>query len=262
MRRAFHFFSVIVFLLVFLNNAHAAKVLLLGDDGSETQVQQALENAGHDVTYGGLYWEWNGSTPNPDNFGLIIYLGGVDYNNTLQESAATAVNEFVARGCGLVLTEWTAYEVYSDDEHPVIANLMPAYTPDQAYDYGDTWTVQDTDHPLTENVPDSWYESDAGWSNVTAKPGTIVLITGTDDNPLLSYSNVNEGTVVYINHDMAYTGAPINANALQLIVNAANYASCSVSGASIPTINEYGMMLMVLILSGSAIWVIRYRRVS
>ncbi|MBC2716951.1 MAG: hypothetical protein HF978_16735 [Desulfobacteraceae bacterium] len=228
MKGFLRFFAVMILVLGFLSEAHAARVLLMGDGGSETEVQQALVNAGHDVTYGGLYWEWAGSNPNPDNFGLIIYLDGVEYGNTLQESAAMAVNQFVARGCGLVLTEWTTYEVYDGDEHPIIENLMPVYTPDQAYAYGDTWTVQDTGHPLTQGVPSTWEDTVAGWSWVTAKIGTVVLITGTDGNPLISYSNVNGGTVVHINHDMAYTENPINANALQLIVNAADYASCSV----------------------------------
>jgi hypothetical protein len=261
MKRMFHFFAVMVLFLFFFNNAQAANILLLGDDGSETEVQQALESAGHNVTYGGLYWEWDGSNPNPDNFGLIIYLNGVEYYNTLQDSAATAVNNFVARGCGLVLTEWTAYDVYDGDEHSVIDNLMPVYTPDQGYDYEDTWTVQNSSHPLTQGVPDSWYESEGGWSHVVAKAGTVVLITGTDDNPLLSYSNVNGGTVVHINHDMAYSGEPINANVLQLIVNAAGYASCSSSEASIPTMNEWGMIFFMTLLGLGSLYYLKRQKI-
>lgn len=264
MAKILRFFAVMILVLGFSNNAYAARVLLLGDDGSEAEVQQALENAGHIVTYGGLYSDWDGLNPNPDNFGVIIYLNGVDYYGTLQESAAAAVNNFVARGCGLVLTEWTAWNVYAGAEHPVIEDLMPVYTPDQYYSYSDTWTVQDTSHPLTQGVPNSWDELVAGWTHVTAKSGTVVLITGTDDNPLLSYSTVNGGTVVHINHDMAYSDEPINENALQLIVNAADYASCSVSPtpAAIPTLSEWGMIIMSLMLAGSAIWIIRRRQIS
>ena len=246
-----YFFAAIISLFFFLNNSYAANVLLLGDEGSETEVQQALEIAGHNVIYGGLYWEWNGSDPNPVNFDLILYLGGVVYDDTLQESAAMAINTFVENGGVLVLTEWIAYE--GNGKHPIICDLMPVYSPDGNYDEDDTWTVQDKGHPLTQNVPDSWYVTAAGWSNVLAKQGTIVLITGTDDNPLLSYKKVNDGTVLHINHDMAYSGEPIDANVLKLIVNAADYANNGEAAnptkiVSIPTMNEWGMIILMTLL--------------
>lgn len=261
MARILRSFGNIILVVGLITNAHAANVLLLGDDGSETEVQQALENAGHTVISGGLYWEWDGSNPRLDTLGAMIYLDGVDYTKTLGESAAVAVNDFVARGCGLILTEWTAYNY--DNEQAVIKDLIPVFSPSGDYGESDTWAVQDTGHPLTQGVPNSWADSVAGWSSVTAKTGTVVLITGTDDNPLLSYSTANGGTVVHINHDLAYSEEPINPNALQLIVNAANYASCSDSppptATAVPTLSQWAMIIMSLMLTGAGIRTIRRR---
>jgi hypothetical protein len=41
---------------------------------------------------------------------------------------------------------------------------------------------------------------------------------------MASYSNTAGGTVVHLNHDMTYTVPLINADSLQLVVNAASFA--------------------------------------
>jgi hypothetical protein len=93
-----------------------------------------------------------------------------------------------------------------------------------SYGYSNTWTVLNAAHPLTNGVPASWSDN-AGWSTVSAKSGSTVLISGSASNPLLTFSRENGGTVIHINHDMTYTTDTIDANALQLIVNAVQYSS-------------------------------------
>jgi len=257
--RAFLKMVIVFFLSIAPLSVGADNVLLLGDDDAETQVQAALEAAGHTVTFAGIYYDWDGVTPAVTDFDVVVFLNGYDYGYALQPAAATALQSFVAGGCGLVMTEWTAYDVCNDYKGAIVANLLPVTMPDCG-DYGsvDTWTVDDPGHPLTAGLPASWTD-DAEWSTVVPKAGSVVVVSGTDGNPMVAYSNALGGTVVYLNHDMTYSTSIINANALQLIVNGAEYASCAIRqpGEPIPTVSQWGIVLMSLILITAAFWRIR-----
>jgi hypothetical protein len=199
------------------------RVLLLGDDEAQVQVQAALEAAGHQVTVIDRYDEWDGVTPDVDSFQIVVLLDGEYYGYELQAAAGTALEAFVAKTCDLLITEWTAYDVEGGSKTGPIADLMPVVSPDANYDYGFTWSVAAA-HPLTAGLPASWWD-DAGSTYVDPKPGAIVLIRGEDQIPLLTYSNQAGGRVTHLNHDMTYTTDTIEANALQIIVNAVESAT-------------------------------------
>jgi hypothetical protein len=234
-------------------------VLLLGDTDAETQVQAALEAAGHTVTFGGVYYDWDGVTPNVTGFDVVVLLNAYDYGYPLQATAATALQAFVAAGGGLVLTEWTAYDVCSGYKGAIVDALMPVTMPDCS-DYGDddTWTVDILGHPLVAGLPSSWTDA-AGWSTVTTKPGATVVVSGTAGNPMVVYWSAPGGTVVYINHDLTYTTSPISAEGIQLIINAAGYASAAAAaaGAAVPTLSAWGILVAVLSLAIAAVWSLR-----
>jgi hypothetical protein len=207
--------------------AKALDVLLLGDGDAQTQVQPALETAGHSVTYGGYYADWDGVSPAASDFHVVVLLDGHSYGYPLMPAAATALDAAVAAGTGLVLTEWTAYDVCSGYKGAIVGNLMPVTMSDcNAYSAGASWLINDQYHPLADGLPavGTWYD-DAGWSTVSLKPGSIAVISdGSSFNPMASYSNAAGGTVVHLNHDMTYTVPLINADSLQLVVNAASFA--------------------------------------
>jgi hypothetical protein len=209
----------------------SARVLLLGDGDAEVQVQAALEAAGHTVTLVDYYYDWDGVTPDVDDFEMVVLLDGYDYGYELQEAASSALQSFVARGCGLLMTEWTAYDVCHESKTGAIGDLLPVSSaPDCDYDYDLTWQVTAA-HALTAGVPASWTDG-ASSSFVEPKPGTLAVMRTETDIPLLSYSTVAGGIVVHLNHDMTYETSTIDPNALQLIVNAVNFASYPCSPAA------------------------------
>ncbi len=239
--------------------AEADNVLLLGDGDAETQVQPALESAGHTVTFAGVYYDWDGVSPDVNDFDVVVMLDGYDYGSALQSAAATALESFVAGGCGLVMTEWTAYDVCSGYKGAIVGNLLPVTMADcGAYGYDDTWTVDLPSHELASGLPASWTDG-AGWSTVSAKAGATTVVSGAAGNPLVVTSDANGGRVVYLNHDMTYTLSTINPNAMQVIVNAVDFASCAVDQpvAQIPTVSPLGAGLMTLAFAAAAIWIIR-----
>ncbi len=238
--------------------AEADDVLLLGDTGAETQVQAALEAAGHTVVFGGVYYDWDGVDPDVTDFDVVVFLNGEDYGYELQEAAANALDAFVAGGCGLVMTEWTAYDVCGGDKGAIVADLLPVTMANCSdYGYGDTWTVQNAAHPLAAGLPASWSD-EAGWSTVSAEPGATVVVTGTDGNPMVVASDAAGGTVVYLNHDMTYTTDPMSAESLRLIVNAVEYASCAEQRVGpIPTVGRAGLAILVVLVAATAVLVLR-----
>jgi uncharacterized repeat protein (TIGR01451 family) len=206
--------------------ASSAQVLLLGDGDAETQVQAALEAAGHVVTLVDYYYYWDGVTPDANDFDVVVLLDGYDYGYELEEAASSALEAFVAKGCGLVMTEWTAYDVCYEYKTGAIADLIPVTsTPDCDYDYDLPWIVTGT-HALTSSVPTSWTDG-ASSSFVEPYPGTVVLMRTTIGDPLLSYSTQAGGVVVHLNHSMTYDTSTIEPNALQLLVNAVGFAAAS-----------------------------------
>ncbi len=239
--------------------AGADNVMLLGDTDAEYQIQPALEAAGHTVTFAGYYYDWDGVTPNVADFDVVVLLDGYDYSYALLPEAATALQSFVASGCGLVTTEWIAYDVCQGYKGAIVGDLLPVTMPDCS-DYGsvDTWTVDNPGHSLAAGLPASWSD-DAGWSTVTAKSGADVIVSGTAGNPMVVTSDAAGGTVVYLNQDMTYTTSTINTNAIQLVVNATDYASCAGQAApdAIPTLSRWGIVLMSILVIAGAAWAFR-----
>ena len=214
-----------IFLFSTFGDAWAAppRVLLLGDSLSERQVQRALENAGHDVVFGGLYYEWDGVTPNVNDFDVVIYLDGYDYGYLLDPVADAALSAFVAGGGGLIITEWSAYDA-AGTWNPLVGALMPVTSPDRNYDYGGPWYVVDPAHRLAAWLPDRWGDA-AAYGYVVPIAGATVVFEGIDGHPLVTYRTDTGGTVIHVNHDMTYTTSRIHPNALRVLVNAVEFAA-------------------------------------
>ena len=168
--------AIFPILMISVSQVGADDILLLGDGDAEAQVQAALEAAGHTVTDAGIYYNWDGVTPLVSDFDVVVFLNGYDYGYELLPAAATALQDFVTGGCGLVMTEWTAYDVCSGYKGAIVDGLMPVTMSDCGdYGYDETWTVDSPSHPLVTGLPASWNDP-AGWSTVTPKSGTTLSL--------------------------------------------------------------------------------------
>ena len=205
----------------------AVDVLLLGDSEAEDSVSLELLAAGHTVTFGGTFHEWNGTTPSAFDHQVVVLLSGEQYFNDLEPAALVALQKFVAAGCGLVTTEWSAYAVAQGLRSPLFGELLPVFSPSGTFGTGATWEVRVPGHPLVAGLPDS-FGVEGGWSDLFIVEGTTSVIQDEirGGNPMVSYSNLRGGTTVHINHDLTYELATIPDNILRLITNAARYAAC------------------------------------
>ena len=183
--------------------SRAADVLLLGDTEADGQVGQALEAAGHAVTYAGPYFAWDGDDPDIQDHQVAVLLSGEEYFADLQPAAVAAIEQFLADGCGLVTTEWSAYAVAQEFRSAQFGELLPVRSPNSEYGEGSSWNVLAPGHPLVAGVPASFTDA-GGWSLVDAVPGTFVVVAdpAQGGNPMLSYSSAHGGTSVHVNHDL------------------------------------------------------------
>jgi len=196
------------------------RVLLLGDNGSEPQVEAALAAAGHAVTTIALYSDWDGVTPDVSEFDVVVYLDGYDYGKGLTPEADAAVAAFVANGGGLVRTEWSVWAGMVNAETDRLMPLTYAGT----YKSAPEWNVILPGHALVANVPTVWYDTN-GYSYADPDASATVVMQSEGGYPLLTYRNDTGGTVVHINHDLTFKGTAIDSNALQLFVNAVEFAA-------------------------------------
>ena len=229
-------FSVVVlFTAGAETRAEPVEVLLLGDGEAEAQVQPALEEAGHNVVFGGLYYQWDGVNPDVNDFDVVVYLDGNDYGSILTPEADAALAGFITGGGGLVITEWAAYD--SDDPlwNPAIRGLMPVTYADD-YDEGSSWIVLDPTHPLTAWLPEQWGDG-AGYSYVNADANSTVVVKNAIGNPMITYRTDVGGTVIHLNHDMTYTTETMNPRGMLALINAVEYAG----GATPADCNENGV---------------------
>ncbi len=203
--------------------AYACDVLLLGDTEAELQVQSALEAAGHSVMFGGLHYDWDGVTPNVNDFDVVVLLDGQSNGHGFVSfpAAEAAIVEFVHGGGGLIVTEYVTQDVAYGNFGPDFGDLMPCYYTNNAT-YGSTWTVLDTGHFLATGLPASWYDG-ATWSEVIPYPSAAIVIETEQGTPLLSYRTDAGGTVVHFNHDMTWWIDQINPTSMQALVNSAAF---------------------------------------
>ncbi|MCJ8293191.1 MAG: PEP-CTERM sorting domain-containing protein [Colwellia sp.] len=212
-------------------NAQAAAIFVLGDNYSETFISPYLESLGHTVTSDTNYYDWDGSMP--ADIDVILYLDGYEYGSALGEygdsvAANQSILDFVAGGGGLIFTEWYAYDRKDVIEEPVAA-LMPV-TYNGNYYYEAAWNASAgyEDHDLVNGLLSSSFSEGNGdndtYSDVIANDGTIVVMEDGAGIPLLSYSNVNGGTVVHINDGMAYDDT-ISDEMLSVIASSVAFAA-------------------------------------
>ncbi|UCD74200.1 MAG: hypothetical protein JSV91_10465 [Phycisphaerales bacterium] len=216
-------------------NAEPVDVLLLGDGDAEYQVQPALEEAGQNVVFGGLFHQWDGVNPDVNDFDVVVYLDGWSYGSDLTPGAEAALAAFITGGGGLVITEWAAYDSEDPLWNPVIREYMPVtYAGD--YDSGGHWFVLDPTHALTAWLPEQWGDA-AGFSYVNVDANAAVVVNNNFGNPMITYRTDMGGAVVHLNHDMTYTTEIINPRSMLALINAVEYAG----GATPADCNENGL---------------------
>ncbi len=200
----------------------ACDVLLLGDSFGESNVQSALEAGGHTVVFAGLYYQWDGVTPNVNDFDVVVFLDGQEYGNgfIFNPAAESAIVDFVHDGGGLVMTEWVLYDVWYQGGvfGPEFDDMMPAYYLDYEDEDPSTWVVQDTGHFIAAGLPASWTD-DGYYSYLIPHSAATVVIETPQRNPMLSYRTDLGGTVVHFNNVATEWSGEMSEFTMQALVN-------------------------------------------
>ena len=168
-------------------NSTNADVLVLGDGRSESDAIDALLGAGLKVSFGGRYDGWDGLFPVAANHSAILLLDGYNYGLGLQATAENALTNFVASGGGLVVSEWTSYDVLEGYFDAAFGALLPVTQPVYREGSAAVWTTTVPNHPILAGLPAQWSDG-AGYSFVVAKSNATVLVQNTNGVPLVTVS--------------------------------------------------------------------------
>lgn len=143
---------ILFFILLSLDLNAQPNVLILEDGGTEDSVYAILNRTGlFNLTMGGPYYTYTGS--NISQYNVIIFLNGVEWNNTMADSVQQKIVNRVSQGAGLLTIEWVTWS----SSFQIIENILPVTT-DATYIEGTTETLTRiaSSHPVAFSLPSSF----------------------------------------------------------------------------------------------------------
>jgi hypothetical protein len=213
-----------IFFLMLSFPVFAQSVLILEDDGTEDSVYSILTANGINTTLGGNYWEYTGSGIN--QHGLVIFLCGVDYGETMDTSVQQIIRDYVFNGGKLLTTEWIAYGVY--DYYPLIYEILPVVYNDDWNYYEETYYKQ-LNHPISLSLPDSFVVP-VDWSysftlrDTTPSKQALTIFKGSESGDAVVLGRHGAGEIIHWNMAGHYDGDSIWSPEIKtLLINVVRY---------------------------------------
>lgn len=219
-----HFKVYLLFLLFLSSTVLGQSVLILEDDGTEDSVYSILTANGINTTLGGNYWEYTGAGIN--QYGLVIFLCGVDYGETMDTSVQQIIRDYVFNGGKLLTTEWIAYGVY--DYYPLIYEILPVVYNDD-WDYNEETYYKQLNHPISLSLPDSFVVP-VDWSysftlrDTTPSKQALTIFTGSESGDAVVLGRYGSGEIIHWNMAGQYDGDSIWSPEIKtLLINIVRY---------------------------------------
>lgn len=219
-----HFKVYLLFLLFLSSTVLGQSVLILEDDGTEDSVYSILTANGINTTLGGNYWEYTGAGIN--QYGLVIFLCGVDYSETMDTSVQQIIRDYVFNGGKLLTTEWIAYGVY--DYYPLIYEILPVVYNDD-WDYNEETYYKQLNHPISLSLPDSFVVP-VDWSysftlrDTTPSKQALTIFTGSESGDAVVLGRYGSGEIIHWNMAGQYDGDSIWSPEIKtLLINIVRY---------------------------------------
>ncbi len=218
-------FISIFFIVLFCSiSVLSQSVLILEDNGTEDSVNTILTSNGINTTLGGNYWEYTGSGIN--QYGLVIFLCGVDYGESMDSSVQQIICDYVFNGGKLLTTEWIAYGEY--DYYPLIYEILPIVYNDD-YGYDEEMYYKNINHPLSIDLPDSFVVP-VDWSysltirDTTPAKQAVTIFTGSSSGDAVVLGQYGSGEIIHWNMAGQYDGDSVwTTEVKQVLVNIARY---------------------------------------
>jgi hypothetical protein len=230
------FFGFII-LIVMAFPAWGANVGLFGFN-SNSDIASFLSGNGHTVT------DFGGTAP------TAIQLAGLDVLILLRTSGTNDIANFVTSG-GLLITEWdasvwtlnTANLIDADDTGGSGIGSTPI-----TFTSAGASLAQGVNNPYSDGGSTEFFRSFANIGVtvdiLATRPGNIPAILG---------GSSGNGQVLVIGYDWADGFSSANADTRQLILNAVNFER----QLSVPTMNEWGMIIFMALAGIGAVYYLR-----
>jgi hypothetical protein len=215
---------ILIYFLFLSTSVLSQSVLILEDDGTEDSVYAVLTSGGINTTLGGNYWEYTGAGIN--QYGLVIFLCGVDYGETMDTSVQQIIRNYVFNGGKLFTTEWISYGEY--DYYPLIYEILPVvYNGD--WDYNEETYYKQLNHPISLSLPDSFVVT-VDWSysftlrDTTQSKQALTIFKGSESGDAVVLGKYGSGEIIHWNMAGHYDGDNIWSPEIKmLLINIVRY---------------------------------------
>jgi len=206
------------------------RVLYLGDTARNTvAIHDELVDAGFDVTDASPFYNWDGVSPDVNDFDVVVYLQGYDYDFDLAPAADSALTAWMLAGGTVIRSEWIAYYVGPDRiDETDFDQYLPVESPSMEFDYDSTWSVAMDTHPIAADLPASWVNESSGCTIVEPLVDTVVVATTDLCGPAVSYKEhgSNGGKVIHINDDFGdELDVDVDPNTMAILLNAVRFGA-------------------------------------
>lgn len=255
-------------LLMMTVSANAANIALFSDtnyidydptftdsDSEGSNLQATLEAAGHTVTpfTGTTAAEWSAALAGADILVIPEQENGAIAPD-LEVGAVTAIQNFVAGGGGLLITD--DYEDFLNDVFGY--SIVNTGGGDDPYSYNAAAAAGTAFEGGPASLP---YNNDTESFNTLPGSASCIYESGSGNCAVILITE-GSGQIISLGYDW-YDAAPIGAQDSGWIPTADNAAAQLASGAgavSVPTMNEWGKMALVLFFGIASMLLIRRRK--
>ena len=203
------FKKILLLVFILFCSSYSQSVLILEDNGTEDSVYAILTSNGINTTLGGNYWEYTGAGIN--QYGLVIFLNGVDWGETMDSSVQQIICDYVYNGGKLLTTEWISWGRYN--YYPLIYEIIPVVY-DSDYGYDEEMYYKKINHPVSFSLPDSFMVP-SDWSYVWTIRDTasakqaVTIFTGSLSRDAVVLGKYGSGEIIHWNMAGQYDGDDI-----------------------------------------------------
>ena len=217
------FTALILAVFFSLATLQAQDIFILHDNGTQDSIATILFDAGMFVEIGGPYWQF--TDQDISEFSLVILLNGVAWTSSVPQVGQDNLRQYISAGGAMLSTEWISW---SGSTNQTLNSIIPV-------SYGGSWSTGietytvETDHPITENLPESFAVL-PNWSfSVTNRDenptlNAITLLKGSRSNDALVIGEFGNGNIVHWNMGGHYSGRNIWSDEVrQILINIAQH---------------------------------------
>ncbi len=165
-----------------------------------------------------------GSVKDLGNYGVVLVLGGSNWQTDMPRDAQKKLVDYVKGGGGLFVDEWMLWQT-SQGHYVSLKEVFPQSF--VSWSSGvDACKVRKPRHPIARGLPRSFsLSSSHGYTRGKPKSSSDVVITGSLSGSLLTVREVGKGRVAELSIVLDGSDVTVDKNLARVFINAVKWAA-------------------------------------